>query len=388
MGLGEPGGELTLSVPYLGTVLFACVFAFLWKRSGVVYFGLWSLAWAADTFAIVFRAIYNGSQRPVWGFAYALMVFVFAIVLLAGAQAGLSGRKANWRTPLRFLLFFPVFLLFAWLLTRGGGRTEGYRALQGIVFAGIYFYNFAVVGGYPGPAGKMFRMALLCLSLLYVQQAVGFLYFHFAGIGAEWVIYREYNRLAEFALGGFFTFFALAMWIEIQNDRLTEMAGELDRVRRQNLASQDLDMLTGLMNQSALAKRMDDTAPFHGVVTVCDMDNFKEVNDRYGHLVGDETLRNIGHLLRSSIRGEDEAFRWGGDEFVILFHNQDQEVARARMRAIEGRLLDFKVRGYGALAISFSWGAAEANGQPLRETLDKADQNMYEFKRGRKKDIE
>ena len=381
----DSSGELTLSVPFLGTLLFAFVFAFLWRRSGVVYFGLWSLAWLADTLAIVFRVFYDNSQRPLWGFAYALMVFVFAIVLLAGARAGLSSRTANWRTPLRFLLFFPVFLLFAWLLTRGGGRTESYRAVQGVLFAGIFFYNFAVIGGHAGPAGKFFRMSLLCLSLLYVQQAVGFLYFHFAGVGADWQLYRAYNRLAEFALGAFMTFFALAMWIEIQNDRIASISGELDRMRRQSLANQDLDTLTGLLNQSALAKRMEDTAAFHGVVSVCDMDNFKDVNDRYGHLVGDETLRNIGHLLLSSIRGEDEAFRWGGDEFVILFHNQNQQVARTRMKAIESRLRDFNVRGYGALAISFSWGTAEAHGRPLRETLDEADQNMYEFKRERKK---
>ena len=61
------------------------------------------------------------------------------------------------------------------------------------------------------------------------------------------------------------------------------------------------------------------------------MDNFKDINDRYGHLAGDEILRNIGHLLQASIRHEDEAFRWGGDEFVILFHNQRPEVARKRM---------------------------------------------------------
>ena len=67
------------------------------------------------------------------------------------------------------------------------------------------------------------------------------------------------------------------------------------------------------------------------MVAVCDMDNFKDVNDRYGHLVGDEILRNIGHLLQSSIRHADEAFRWGGDEFVILFQNQHAEIARRRM---------------------------------------------------------
>ena len=57
------------------------------------------------------------------------------------------------------------------------------------------------------------------------------------------------------------------------------------------------------------------------------MDNFNEVNNRYGHLVGDEVLRNIGHLLQGSIRHEDEAFRWGGDEFVVLFHNQRADIA-------------------------------------------------------------
>ena len=71
------------------------------------------------------------------------------------------------------------------------------------------------------------------------------------------------------------------------------------------------------------------------------MDNFKDVNDRYGHLVGDEILRNIGNLLQASIRHEDEAFRWGGDEFVILFHNQHSEVASKRMTEIEARLQRF-----------------------------------------------
>ena len=113
------------------------------------------------------------------------------------------------------------------------------------------------------------------------------------------------------------------------------------------------------------------------------MDNFKSVNDQYGHLVGDEILRNIGHLLRSSIRQEDEAFRWGGDEFVILFRNQNLPVVKDRMTEIRSRLSDFRVRGYGALPISFSWGTAEAIGGPLRQVLDAGDRDMYSFKRSR-----
>jgi len=375
---------ISLTVEVLGACLFCSIFAFLWKRSGVVYFGLWSLAWLANAMALLVRVLHDNSPRLVWLCLYALFVFVVAVVLVAAAQAGLSASKANWRAPLRVLFYFPVFLLLAYVLGRDG-RTGGYRALHGVVFAAIYFYNFAVVRGYTGAGGNLFRLSLFCFSLLYVQQAVGFFYFNFSGDGQEWGAYRAYNRLAEFGLGSILTFFAMALWIEIQNCRIVEIAGELDRVRRENLANQDLDGLTGLLNQSALAKRMAENNSFEGVVSVCDMDNFKDVNDRYGHLVGDETLRNIGHLLRTSIRAEDEAFRWGGDEFVVLFHNQNQDVARNRMRAIEGRLRDFRVRGYGALSISFSWGVAEAQGRSLRDTVDAADQNMYILKRGRKR---
>ena len=144
-----------------------------------------------------------------------------------------------------------------------------------------------------------------------------------------------------------------------------------------------MDRLTGLQNQAALARRVEQPAGFEGVAAVCDMDNFKDVNDRYGHLVGDEILRNIGNLLQASIRHEDEAFRWGGDEFVILFHNQRAEVARKRMADLEARLRGFRLRGFGVLPISFSWGTAEARNRPLREALDEADRNMYALKRTR-----
>ena len=148
----------------------------------------------------------------------------------------------------------------------------------------------------------------------------------------------------------------MAMWSESQIDRIRDLVGELDHLRRETQAHLDLDRLTGLFNQAALARRVEESDGFEGVVAVCDMDNFKDVNDRYGHLVGDEILRNIGNLLQSSIRHEDEAFRWGGDEFVILFHNQRTDVAARRMADIEDRLRDFRVRGLGVLPITLQLG--------------------------------
>jgi diguanylate cyclase (GGDEF)-like protein len=175
----------------------------------------------------------------------------------------------------------------------------------------------------------------------------------------------------------------MAMWSETQIDRIRELQSDLDHVRRESKRNTDLDRLTGLLNQAALARRIEAGDEFPGVVAVCDMDNFKEVNDRYGHLVGDEILRNIGNLVQASIRHEDEAFRWGGDEFVILFVNQFLEVAAKRMAELESRLHEFRVRGFGTLPISVSWGTADARGRALRDALDEADRSMYVLKRSR-----
>ena len=176
---------------------------------------------------------------------------------------------------------------------------------------------------------------------------------------------------------------AMAMWGGRRASRIRELGAEVDRVRREAALSLDTDRLTGLLNQAALARRLEEPATFAGVVAVCDMDGFKDINDRYGHLAGDEILRNVGRLLQTSIRPEDEAFRWGGDEFVILFHNQLLEVAHRRREDIEARLRGFRVRGAGALPISFSWGTAEARGGVPREALNEADRTMYLGKRKR-----
>jgi diguanylate cyclase len=220
------------------------------------------------------------------------------------------------------------------------------------------------------------------LSVLFIEHAITFLYLYNRHSAAVWARYLHYESYWDFMLHCVLAFSAMAMWSESSIDRIRELIAELDHLRRERSHAAELDRLTGLLNQAALAGRIEQ-GDFGGVVAVCDMDNFKEINDRYGHLVGDEILRNIGSLLQSSIRAADEAFRWGGDEFVILFHNQNSEVARRRMGDIAARLGAFQVRGYGMLPISFSWGTADAQGRPLREALDEADRDMYTLKRKR-----
>jgi diguanylate cyclase (GGDEF)-like protein len=358
----------------IGALLLGLVFVFLYRQSRVVYFGLWSIAWLLRFLAGIFGYQLLRTGLLGWMAPYAVFEFGFVIVLIAAARAGFASSIKDWRTVLRLISILPIFVAliyaFGWY-----NRIDGYRAADAALLGVVYLFHFVSLRSNKGLGARAFRLALFLLAAGFLARAL-----NLTGVLHVDLSFQTYSG---FILDCVLGFGALAMWNESQIDRIRQLAGEVDYLRRETQQRLDLDHLTGLLNQAALSRRVDQPEAFDGVVAVCDMDNFKDVNDRYGHLVGDEILRNIGNLLRSSIRHEDEAFRWGGDEFVILFRNQRTEVAAKRMQEISARLLEFRVRGHGVLPITFSWGTAEAAGRVLREALDEADQSMYTLKRGK-----
>lgn len=382
MDASYPAPDLTaFYIQEIGALLFGMAFWFLYRQSRIVYFGLWTIAWLLRFLAAIFGFLLLNSLRAAWLAPYATFEFAFVIVLIAAARAGFATDMKDWRTVLRLIAILPIFVALVWAIgTRWS--IEAYQTSHALVLGIVYFYNFTRLRRQQGVGSRFFRFSLLTLSVLFIEHAITFLYLYNRDNAAVWARYLHYESYWDFMLHCILAFSAMAMWSESSIDRIRELGEELDHLRRERLHVSELDRLTGLLNQAALAVRIEE-ADFGGVVAVCDMDNFKEINDRYGHLVGDEILRNIGSLLQSSIRAADEAFRWGGDEFVILFHNPNSEVARRRMSEIAARLGHFQVRGYGMLPISFSWGTAEAPGRPLREALDEADRNMYALKRKR-----
>jgi diguanylate cyclase (GGDEF)-like protein len=351
-----------------GALLCALVFFYAYRQSRIVYFGLWALAWAMGAVGAIPGYELLEQQTWPWLVAYALIECALVLALVAAATRPLTttdGPAARYVPALlRFSALFP--LLFAALYSGWPSRLEGYHTAQALVLAAVFVYHTVTLRKSGGIGARAFRFSLLLLAAAPV-----------------WGRAVDHPANYDFALDCVIAIAALATWGESQADRIRDLVIELDHARRGNASRADLDRLTGLLNQSALSARIETSAAFDGAVAVCDMDAFKEINDRYGHLVGDEILRHVGHLLQSSIRPEDEAFRWGGDEFVVIFHQQLEGVASARMAAIEARLHGFQVRGAGVLPISFSWGTADGEGHPLRETLDEADRKMYQHKRSR-----
>ena len=113
-----------------------------------------------------------------------------------------------------------------------------------------------------------------------------------------------------------------------------------------------------------------------------DVDKFKTVNTRFGHLTGDFVLAEVANLLKISIRGCDAVVRYGGDEFLILLADTTAVGANAVSERIIHHMADWNEQSHlDGYVLSLSIGTAEwRDGQTLDEVLDAADQRMYEHK--------
>lgn len=114
-----------------------------------------------------------------------------------------------------------------------------------------------------------------------------------------------------------------------------------------------------------------------------DVNRFKEINDRYSHLVGDQVLKEVACLLQENTRVGDTVFRYGGDEFLVLLSENREAVRKIKRRLQkqlkswneENGLLDFPL----TLAMGISYWSPE-DAQTIEEVLREADQRMYEEK--------
>jgi two-component system cell cycle response regulator len=151
-----------------------------------------------------------------------------------------------------------------------------------------------------------------------------------------------------------------------------------------------IDDVTGVYNAryllAATENEIQRNARYDSALSVLflDLDRFKLVNDRYGHLVGSDTLRRLSQLLLQCVRQVDTLARYGGDEFTILLVDTDQReamiIAERIRHIVEGHI--FEVSGEASLRLTISIGVATCpdHGTSRDVLLDVADKAMYRSK--------
>jgi diguanylate cyclase (GGDEF)-like protein len=155
------------------------------------------------------------------------------------------------------------------------------------------------------------------------------------------------------------------------------------------------DQLTGLPNRHLLEDRAEiafarqQRRPEQKyAVLFLDLDGFKEINDRFGHKAGDAVLLAVAHRASSTVRGNDTVARWGGDEFIVLMEDVEEDTLPAlieRMREEIEQPIKFEDKSL-RVGVSIGMALHPQAGGSLAQLLREADHQMYEEKRRRKSD--
>ena len=141
------------------------------------------------------------------------------------------------------------------------------------------------------------------------------------------------------------------------------------------------DPLTGLLNRRGVVEKLEYHDVPKSTVAVIDVDRFKMINDRYGHIVGDEVIQAISARISGGISRNDVVGRWGGDEFVVVLElsiDKGTAVIERVFNQVSAEPLSTTV---GEIPVGISVGISEwIDGEPLDKVLARADAALYSAK--------
>ncbi len=173
---------------------------------------------------------------------------------------------------------------------------------------------------------------------------------------------------------------------------------ERKETERQLLQLASLDDLTQLPNQRSFMARMEqelarlrDSPQARATVLMCDLDHFKRINDRYGHVRGDRVLQHFAAILRSQLRKDDGVGRVGGEEFAVVLSGASPAQALLFAGRVQKRTLDTPwIEGDTRIALTVSIGIATmlADDADIAASLSRSDKALYRAKRAGRNRIE
>ena len=139
------------------------------------------------------------------------------------------------------------------------------------------------------------------------------------------------------------------------------------------------DALTGIYNRRFYEERIRHMTRHAGVAMI-DLDDFKLYNDTYGHNAGDMVLDTIVGVIQNTIRKTDMLIRFGGDEFLLVLPEISEDAFELKLKRIRQHVHETKIVGFTQMKLSVSIGGVMSHGEPIEETLERADRLMYQAK--------
>lgn len=303
------------------------------------------------------------AQRAAPGWVYGLL-FLFGLVWAHVAFQCSVRSAAPIATEYRNLKLDALFCGF-WAMAMGGNPVPT------LLMVAVLLLDNATVGG----------ITLLAASLVALVLGAAI-----AGLLLGWHLTLTSDHAVWLACLPFLLIYPPTIGL-LMYQHVTRVQREKSRFRDLNR----LDALSGLHSRAYWELRLEEIfercrrQKQHAVLILLDIDRFKEVNDNFGHLLGDEAIRFLGGILSRELRPGDLAGRIGGDEFGILLPDAGAAEATGLIHRLQRTLTEhrFEHRETG-FVLTLSFGVAELSAAltSTRDWVHRADEALYRAKRG------
>lgn len=166
-----------------------------------------------------------------------------------------------------------------------------------------------------------------------------------------------------------------------------DLKNEIQKIKNMVEQTVNRDPLTGLYNRKVVQEAYEKCQ----TAIMCDIDDFKKLNDTYGHNFGDEVLVNVAKIISSSVRSIDYVVRWGGEEFIIFVDNPNVEVASLLAERIRTKIENLHLTGHNiddVPRITMCFGVSRFHvSDSLVSDIEKVDMALYHSKKSGKNKV-
>lgn len=275
----------------------------------------------------------------------------------------------------------------------------GFVLLITFIYPNLWLFNHGSKG--PTPYFIIFNALLVTIicdrkraNILYSLQLLFILIlgyvemFHGEFItGYESEMAYTLDLSLSFTLVGLFSLLIIRRLMKEYNLRIEELHALQNEFKKLSIT----DELTGIYNRRHIIQEInlklagDIDIPF--AVIMIDIDDFKSINDRFGHTVGDEVIIGVGRTLEECVRPIDVVGRIGGEEFLVVLMDTSENEARKRALHIRNRISELKW-SVDALQVTISGGVcSKMPDDALNDLLERVDRYLYKAKRSGKNTI-
>ena len=379
--------KIGLIIQLTGVILITILTIFLQRSLKAIALKYWTYAWLCLSFSLIslrFAFSYQQQSESLYSL-YFFGEYIFGFMLVAGCRSLHKDEELNKPSE---LLIIPFGILAIGLPLYSTDFEQIYN-IHTLLLSGFFAAAFLALRGSKSK-GFGWRVMHVSVALLAIDFFMFFAIFSARQFFEFPTDFLQFNSVFDLVLQ---TALGFGMVIVLLEKLLADFRAANEKLEDAHQRLEELvhtDPLTAAFNRHAfygfVKDHGSDSEAISGCVGFFDIDDMKEINDRFGHAAGDQAIRTVAKAIREIIRAEDLIYRWGGDEFFVIMVSMEAEMATLRMQRLEGMLSGILLEDMtDPIDIGVSCGFTDfEDSTALEKAIKKADSEMYRRKQRRK----